>query len=157
MLTAPVPGSRQVTARGLDAPHAQSYFSLMMRRSVAGRVLTPLIGLWLMSNSGFVLVVPPCPMHGVGATHASMSMPAGATHSSGAPHHHGSKSADTHGCDCAGRCENLPQHLALFDLVTLTAAVGTCTLVQASDPQVRALSGVRHLPFATGPPPRLFV
>src|ERR1700680_1555604 len=129
----------------------------MMRRPIAALALAPLMGLWLMSNSGLFLAVPPCPMHGVGGAHASMSTPAHAAHSLGGSHHHGSKSADQHGCDCAGRCGHLPQQFALFDLVTFTSVVASFTSVQASHPQSRVPSGVRHLPFATGPPPGLFV
>jgi hypothetical protein len=129
----------------------------MMRRSVAARVLSPLIGLWFTLNSGLFLVQPPCPMHGTGATHASMNMPLGAGHLHGAEHHHGSKSPNTHGCDCAGRCGNPPQQLAILDLRTLAPAVGNRTSVPSGHPQVRALGVVRHLPFATGPPARLFV
>jgi hypothetical protein len=141
----------------LDALNSRSYLPRMMRRSVAGRVLSPLIGLWFVFNSGFFLVVPPCPMHGGGATHASMSMPSSAGHSLGALHHHGSKSTDLHGCDCAGRCGNPPHQFALLDLSALTPAMGIRTAVQPSHHQLRAPSSVRHLPFATGPPARLFV
>ena len=145
------------SSRSLDALDPQSYLPSMMRRSLAGRVLSPLIGLWFMANSGLFLVLPPCPMHGAGATHASMSMPSSAGHSLGAPHHHGSKSADAHGCDCAGRCGNPPHQFALLELPPLTPAVGTHTSVLASYHQLPAPSSVRRLPFATGPPPRLFV
>jgi hypothetical protein len=142
--------------RHLDALNSRSYLVRMMRRSFAARVLSPLIGLWFMSNSGLLVVLPPCPMHGAGATHASMSMPSSAGHSLGAPHHHDSKSADAHGCDCAGRCGNPPHQFAILDLPAPTPAVCTYTSVQASDYQFRAPSSDSHLPFATGPPTRLF-
>jgi hypothetical protein len=144
-------------SRHLDAACLQSYFPHMMRRSVAARVLSPLIGLWFTLNSGLFLVQPPCPMHGAGAMHASMSMPSSAGHSLGAGHHHGSKSADAHGCDCAGRCGNPPHQFAILELPALTPAVLNRTSVQPSDRQLRAPGSVRHLPFATGPPARLFV
>jgi hypothetical protein len=115
--------------------------------------MSPLIGLWFVFNSGFFLAVPPCPMHGAGAMHASMHMPS----STGAQHHHGSKSADLHGCDCAGRCGNPPHQFALIDLPALTLALDTHTSVPASHHWLRAPSNVRHLPFATGPPTHLFV
>jgi hypothetical protein len=128
-----------------------------MRGSIAGRVLVPLIGLWLMSNGGFFGVISPCPMHGVGSTHESMSMPASESHSHDAQHQHGSNKSASHGCDCAGRCGHQSQQFVLFDPVALPQGAGFSASVQPSYSQAGPLHGVRHLPFATGPPTRLHV
>jgi len=108
-----------------------------------------------MSNGGFFGVISPCPMHGVGSSHESKSMPASESHSHGAQHHHDSKHSGAQGCDCAGRCGHLSQQFALLDLVALPAVVGFAPAAQLSLPHASPLSGVRRLPFATGPPSSL--
>src|ERR1700682_352366 len=127
-----------------------------MRRSVAGRALVPLIGLWLMSNSGFFVVAAPCRMHAaMGSTHESMRMPASEQHSHDAQHDHGPKPSTPHGCECAGTCLSLSQQLALFDVAALPESVGPSAALKPTQPNTRPRHAVRDLPVATGPPSSL--
>ena len=122
-----------------------------MRRSFGARIALSLIGLWFPSNSGFLFAVPPCPMHQVAAADNTADLHAHHSHSDSA-HHHSGPGHTSHGCDCAGRCGNTSPTVALSVSLPPISIGPAFRVVPESRTDARGLYGVRHLPFATGPP-----
>jgi len=127
-----------------------------MRRQKFGSCLVLLAAFWFAGNSGLLVAVPPCPMHG-NLVLGGPAMPMGHSDSehlagsSGGSQH----SQHTNGCDCGGRCGTATAQFVLPPAVTVAipvfAAESTPDVLIPRGPTPRFV----HLPPATGPPTTL--